>query len=1108
MLYTITRSIDTYTITNTSGTPIIVQVEYSADCNDNENFSVLNPTVTLNTNDTTSFTMTSDGIYKVDIEDTVLNSSGTYQLDTKYFTKYDTLLNSFISDVEYSLCGCGCTNCPDCNDNQNDLLSTITKILAYNAISKSIYYECLGAAQDCISCDVLNLSNCNLITESVTGNIDNTVLFRRLVAYYYYVFYYTDVQVTGDKQGTDAKYHISKIAPCIKKLGFDFDCVKTSIVSFIENQGVVSGIGNCSDCLVDSLDANSTTLGVTQNAVANAVNTINSKLYTAIQNVHIQNSTYNPDSNNVTLIYTVTDINGSTSQYSSIISNLPSTVGVQSIVNNGDNTFTVTTLNSDNTTSTSTISFEYNAGSISFNPASMTPAWDSSITDVQQVINYLNTLINTINSSLTALQTQVNTNTTNISTNTTAIATLNTTVSTNTTNIENLQTQVNTNTTNITTNTTNITANTSEINNIKSVIGSFEQVTGHFVGQTYDTYADLIASNPPTFSVGDWTYVLHDENVDPTNKPTTVYVVGYTDTTNTTKRWEFLLIVNDTFVSIMDEFAAPDSPTGIAGGAPIGSGLFTFEYYASSLRFTERQYYYDSVNKVWNGLAPEGNSNFIFGATSTTAGLFLPDEKTKLASLIPISNTGNVIQNSDGSMSYNFNPFIKAERSVDYSTRQATWRFTKADNTVTEILFNLELSNYDKVVLDESFYIKMRVNGTIQGIYIDDSDRISKFNSTSFYLEASNTISYARNSIYEINIGDQIYSYGDAVPNNFHQVNAINYNLTRLSSSKTINLPINTTCNILNLNYTGQESLIYVSVTDTNAPIVGEIPQGLTCNELNIVAGYVTLQNTKYKKLRIYRAITVNGIFTNDTHIEIMTSGSFQYNGGSHVLVGTGTTNNVFIRLNGCIEKLVLRNLNDVEIYFGNNATIKDIDIINCTNVKFLNVGTTSVYITNLTTDSQSISFGNEENVIGALNIVNLMTRNTLILASDGTRSFLRVENYYATGATVMSNSFRIIASSLFITEPKPTQSLSSSLRVTKNIHIFGNIVNNIIGDCDFTVNNRTFERLYVYNLNLFYHNLGSSLTSNSSVNVMVGLGVQVFNGSITGSNLIWNETF
>lgn len=102
MLYTIIRSIDTYTITNTSGTPIIVQVEYSADCNDNENFSVLNPTVTLNTNDTTSFTMTSDGIYKVDIEDTVLNSSGTYQLDTKYFTKYDTLLNSFISDVEYS----------------------------------------------------------------------------------------------------------------------------------------------------------------------------------------------------------------------------------------------------------------------------------------------------------------------------------------------------------------------------------------------------------------------------------------------------------------------------------------------------------------------------------------------------------------------------------------------------------------------------------------------------------------------------------------------------------------------------------------------------------------------------------------------------------------------------------------------------------------------------------------------------------------------------------------------------------------------------------------------------------------------------------------------
>jgi hypothetical protein len=225
MGYTITRNNNIFTITKTGNNAIYVTIYTQTSCDSNQ-WSVLIPEQF--TNDSLIITLPNkDGLYRIFITD---NQGFNETLNIPIYT---SILKSYIEDVKYVLCGCPCENCKDCDKQEKDYLSVLIKMFAYNIINEGLYNQYLTATNDCIKCNILDANQCILLNESILGDSSNTELMKQIIAYYYLVFYFTDLKLNNNSQTITNTYQYNEILKCIKKLGININCITNNITNFV-----------------------------------------------------------------------------------------------------------------------------------------------------------------------------------------------------------------------------------------------------------------------------------------------------------------------------------------------------------------------------------------------------------------------------------------------------------------------------------------------------------------------------------------------------------------------------------------------------------------------------------------------------------------------------------------------------------------------------------------------------------------------------------------------------------------------------------------------------------------------------------------------------------
>ena len=222
MAYTILRNGNVFTVTKTGLNLLYITVYTQTFCNSNE-WKVLLPQQ-INNGVLLLTLPKKDDLYKIVITDKLLLN------DTYTVSIYTQFLKSFVENVHYILCGCPCSNCDDCDKKEKDYLSAITKLLSYNIINNSLYNQYLTATNSCIKCNILDSNECILLNESILGNADNTLLIKQLIAYYYLVFYYTDLKLNNDSVNVAEIYNFNNIIQCVRKLGINENCIKNIII--------------------------------------------------------------------------------------------------------------------------------------------------------------------------------------------------------------------------------------------------------------------------------------------------------------------------------------------------------------------------------------------------------------------------------------------------------------------------------------------------------------------------------------------------------------------------------------------------------------------------------------------------------------------------------------------------------------------------------------------------------------------------------------------------------------------------------------------------------------------------------------------------------------
>lgn len=223
MGYLLTRDSNEFTIMRTGPDDLFVTVYVQTHCDLNE-FEVVIPEQQVDVQVVITLPE-KDGLYKILISDKdTLN-------EEILVASYKEFLGSLIDGIKYVLCGCKCDDCDDCGKSQKDYLSVLVKMFAYNVINDGIYTQFLMATNNCVKCNILDINQCLLINETILGNADNSLLMKQIIAYYYLVYYYTDLKINN--QNTDEVnqlYDYKNIIKCIKKLGIDENCINENIV--------------------------------------------------------------------------------------------------------------------------------------------------------------------------------------------------------------------------------------------------------------------------------------------------------------------------------------------------------------------------------------------------------------------------------------------------------------------------------------------------------------------------------------------------------------------------------------------------------------------------------------------------------------------------------------------------------------------------------------------------------------------------------------------------------------------------------------------------------------------------------------------------------------
>ena len=171
-----------------------------------------------------------DGLYKVLIQRVV---NGTVIEDSEMlYPYYGQLLATIIDEMEYFLCDCDCVNCGDnCNKDEKTYLSLMLKMFSYYTLLYKYYPRFYDAVFKCLNCSILDITKCVLLNEKVTGDTENSELFKKIVSSMYTAFYYAEYYNTSDKAYISAKFKYDKIKKCIAVTNTDTEC----IINQIEN---------------------------------------------------------------------------------------------------------------------------------------------------------------------------------------------------------------------------------------------------------------------------------------------------------------------------------------------------------------------------------------------------------------------------------------------------------------------------------------------------------------------------------------------------------------------------------------------------------------------------------------------------------------------------------------------------------------------------------------------------------------------------------------------------------------------------------------------------------------------------------------------------------
>lgn len=167
-----------------------------------------------------------------------VNNEDTYNT---FIVNHLSTINNIVDLVEEILCGCNCVGCNDCNDDiceqSKKLTQLFTLILSYYIIKNPTYNQYFDIVAKSLKCDIEEDLLCQVNNLVLYGDSDNIFFVKRLVAYFYLMFYIQEsLQSTSVEEAMyiKEKFKYDKIKKCINKLGIDPNDIIEEIMSGIE----------------------------------------------------------------------------------------------------------------------------------------------------------------------------------------------------------------------------------------------------------------------------------------------------------------------------------------------------------------------------------------------------------------------------------------------------------------------------------------------------------------------------------------------------------------------------------------------------------------------------------------------------------------------------------------------------------------------------------------------------------------------------------------------------------------------------------------------------------------------------------------------------------
>jgi len=235
--YTLTQTATSFTVVSTF--PEEENVKYKldlvikkVDCYGNKQTIATKTILAGSETDNFTYTFNVYGKYEVKIE--VFRIAEKVEEENLTFfnnSLHTNLLNSTVDNILSLFCGCNCQDCgDDCGKKDSDYSTVLNKLLSLNIIKDNYYTEAITQTNSCIKCDIEQGVDCELLQEKITGSSDNKEKIKKLIAYYYLVYYHKDLLESETPDEVTKQYKYNDIYKCIKHLGLDINCIKTKII--------------------------------------------------------------------------------------------------------------------------------------------------------------------------------------------------------------------------------------------------------------------------------------------------------------------------------------------------------------------------------------------------------------------------------------------------------------------------------------------------------------------------------------------------------------------------------------------------------------------------------------------------------------------------------------------------------------------------------------------------------------------------------------------------------------------------------------------------------------------------------------------------------------